>query len=360
MSVAAVAAEPAVADSNASESASLLAEFHAVEAELGEAGNDDAAEPSETPERGPDGKFLPKDKKPAAKVEAKPKAEPEKPEEPKDERKDRVAPAERAAFREEKRRERAKLASQAQEIAQQRAQLEAFAAQVNASSPAKLKELSEAGRMDEIAQIIGHKDWNALNDHVARQYASPEYRRIRQLEQEREAEKKERAEQMQAWQQRQAQEQRAAVDAQAATEITETLKAGSDPELAALAEDPPFAAAVVRRIRQAHAQHDEIDLDEAIQEVADGARSMYERLHKVFGGRQPSHAEAPRGAIPNRAGKETTPARPVNKHVPRNSATEASPPADESDWTNEQWNTFMNQELHKAAAEERRLEQKRR
>jgi hypothetical protein len=349
MSVAALPAEPATPESE--DSVSLLADFNAVVAELGEAGDDADDDEPAAPVRGKDGKFLPKDK-----ADAKPKEEPAKVEPEKDEPQGKVPPAERAQFREEKRRERAKLAQERQALEQQRAELNALASQVHASP--KLRELAEAGRGDELAQALGYKDWNGINDHFARSFASPEYRRIRQLEQEREAEKAELAQQQQSWQQRQQAEQRAQWEAQATGEIADHLKAGADESLAALAEDPAFAEAVLRTMVSAKDRHEDLDIDEAADIVRELARKRYEHMQKAFGGRPTSQGEASQGAIPNRAGSKTQPARPVNKHVPRNSATEASPPVNE-ELTDEEWLVLANQEMRAAGVKERQLSKQR-
>ncbi len=334
----------------------LLAEFNAIEKEMGEAANDadgDAGEKAALEAAKPVKDAKPAEKKPA---EAKPKETDGKP-----------TIAERAAFRAEKREAREK--AEAREAAiYQREQLikqrEAEIAQERETAlknaPAKLRELFEAGDLDGFVKQLGIKgvdSWEKANDHAARLFASPEYRRVRDVELKLEAEKAERArEKEERGRQEQAAQQRAEaareqeLRAQAAVEVGDMLKTAEDPDIAGLASvDPRFNAAVLDEVLRSRC-----DVAEAAETIRDKARAHYDALHKVFGSQTPSKSEAvdPKGkpASPVRAGSQKQLARP-NTHVSRTTASEAAPPADEN-LTDAQWLALAHQEMKSAYRQE--------
>jgi hypothetical protein len=313
----------------------LLADYNALAAEKGE---EPVNEPAPAPAAAP----------PAA---AKPK------EEPKPEKKGREGKKtaqdyalERIAQREQR------LAAREQELTAKVADLDAKLAEVGATSPAQLRALVESGKADDLAKTMGFDSWNALNDHFARLYASPEYKRIRDLEQTtaRMAREKEERDQREraAIADREWQE---TVQA-AVAEVGDVLKGSGDEVLALHAEDTDFCAEVTRQILQAGGNP---DVEEIARKVASGAEKRYRQWHKVYGDRPASTAETATADPPTRAGSKQ-PAKP-QKHVSRQSATEASNPLPK-EFTDAEWKAFATAELRKAwnaEEEEKRREQER-
>ena len=349
--------------------ADLLAEFRAIEAEMGEGGEATETEAApetpaanETPERDASGKFVKKDAKAEPAKDSK-EAGKEKPKAAAKENDGKPTIAERAQFREEKREWRAKAeASEAQlrqyeqQLRAEKAALDAAKAKAIEEAPAKLRELFERGDADAMVKALGIDgidSWEKINDHFARQFASPEYRRVREVERklaETQAEAKrkeeEQAQRAQAYAAQQEQQREAALRERATVEIADALKAAEDPEIAGLsATDPRFNGAVLAEVLRSRC-----DISEAAETVRDMARAHYIELHKVFGTQTPSKSEAGSPATPVRAGRPQQLARP-NKHVSRSTASEASPPADEN-LTDAQWLALANQDMKAAFRQE--------
>lgn len=320
--------------------ADLVAEFRAIEAEMGEAGE----EPETAPET-PDAKTKPAKggEKPNEKTDGKPTV------------------AERAKFREEKRaakqahleREQ-QLSGYEQKLRAADAEIQRRAAEIENAPPAKLRAMFESGKLDEFAKALGIDGvdtWEKANDHAARLFASPEYKRMREQDKEiqrikDDAAKKEAADKQarEEWQTEREREQYAQRRTAAIAEIGTSLKTHDDEHIAALAEkDQRFAPAILAAIEK----NPSLDVEEAAEQVRDQARAFYDTLHEVFGGTQaPRKPEATQVATPVRAGSQKPLVRP-SKHVNRSTASEASPPADEN-LTDAQWLALAQQEMRGA------------
>lgn len=238
-----------------------------------------------------------------------------------------VSRAERAALeREAKRQAKAAISNREAQLTQREQQLALREQAIEAV--AKGRERFEAGDYDGAAQAFGFKTWNELNDAAARSFASPEYKRVRDLENRSRQLEEERARERQAQQTaaQQAREQKILTDFHAS--LAESLPKAEDPIIAGLAaEDPHFVGAVFNRVVAAARQGEDLDPIDVAEEIVEQARAHYLRVSKVFGGRPTSQAEAPRGASPDRAGSKKQPERPKT-HVSRASAAEASAPPD--------------------------------
>lgn len=329
--------------------ASLVDELALVAAELGETGDEPETSP-ETPESKQKDAERPK---PAKKeTEGKPTV------------KDHVA------FREERRTFKQQAAAKEQELAQiyrglqvEKEEIERLRTEAQSAPPARLVKLFEDGDLDGFVKSLGLKEidsWEKLNDHAARQFASPEYRQVRavkaELEREkaaREARDAELAKREEAWRQDQSARQQAANREAAVVELTASLSQSADPHVAKLAEkDPRFSRAVLKAIEDDNS----LDVEEAAEIVLKVARDHAAILGEVFGTQTPSKSETAQAVSPNRAGRKEQLARPA-KHVSRTTASEASPPTDEN-LTDAQWLALAEQEMKrasKAEAEERRL-----
>lgn len=315
------------------EQENLLAEFRAIQAELGgpedeeadaasvgvslEEVDEEKAKAKATPPKGKDGKFVKADK-------AGEKTGTE----------GKLTVKERVELREERRKAKEALAGREQQLSQREA---AFTAKEAAlSQSAKARELYEAGDYDGAAKAaFGATSWNEMNDVAARAFASPEYKRVKALEERdkvREAEReRERQANMSASQQ--AREQKILGDFRATLDVS--LPKAEDETIAALAaEDPDFVAAVFDTVVAAARRGEDLDPIEVAEEIVESARARFAKMQKVFGGRPASAVEAARAATPTRAGSTQQPVKP-HKHVSRSTATEASAPAEfenDQDW----------------------------
>lgn len=340
----------------------LVAELAAIAAEMGETEPAETATETEAepvaPVRGKDGKFKPKAE---AKAETEESADPEAPADKEAEGNPTIA--ERAKFRAEKRAAREALAAERAQVESEKQRLgqefqEALRRIENEKQgiAGKLASMFENGQYDEFVKALGIKgveSWEQLNDHAARSFASPEYRRVReqekkleQLKAEREAEKAENARRQQEWEREQERRQLAANEAAAIAELDGMLKSSADTAVATLAEDPQFARAVLAVIQG----DEDLTVDQAAQVVVKTARAHHARLVKAFGVQTPSKSEAGKPASPDRAGSQKQLVRP-NKHVSRTTASEASPPADQ-ELTQEQWLALGVAEMKAAARAE--------
>lgn len=321
----------------------LLAEFRAIQAEMGgpEDEETEAAQLAQIPTG--DDKAEKKDGPGVAKTKPKPDGEPKKGTE------GRLTVKERAELREEKRAYKAGLAAREQAIAQREQQL--LQSEAGTAEMLRARQLYEAGDFDGAAKAaFGVVSWNDMNDRAARAFASPEYRhskaladKVAQLEAERE--ERRRGEMTFAQQQREQQ-----ILSTFHKGLTESLPQAEDETIAALAEtDPAFVDAVFNRIVAAARQGEDLDPIEVAEELVETARTHYERVHKVFGGRPTSQAEMAQAIPPNRAGSTKPPVKP-QRHVSRTAATEVSAPPDfEND---AEWVAFGAKALRRAHLED--------
>lgn len=302
------------------------------------------------PERGADGKFLPREgaaepAKAPAKAEPPKAAEPAKAEPAPEGREAKAAKlkelaaelgfkvdagavtaAERYQLRAERREmlakvDQAKAAGHA-ELEKARAALAEESKQASAFMAAL-----KAGDPDGMAAAAGHKDWNALQEALLEAVSDPHYARIKALEAEREAEKKEREEAKQRFQEQQRHEARARANAELRQGVAAQAKGSSDPLLAACAGDPMFIETLIGR--QAH-HYDPVtettcSLEEALDDTLPNGqtlrqimRSQFDRLAAVFGAPkapEPVKAAPPPvvASVPAAARAEAAPRPAVNK-----------------------------------------------
>ncbi len=246
-------------------------------------------------ERGPDGKFLPRDgakpepkaaKPAAAKVSAfepATEAEPEEAEEDEAEtekypkpaattelskddflalakkhgfeldRAGRVTTAERHKFREEKRQQAEQIEQRARGYQQQlqsyMAELDhkqaEFAARESRSS--SFEKAIEAGDFDAVAVAAGRKDWQSLQQEMLDRVSDPTYKKMVELERWKEQEEKQKEEQQRAWQrqqeeqrEQQAQVEQRKVEADYKGSLSASMANSKDPIVAAMHDDPVF------------------------------------------------------------------------------------------------------------------------
>lgn len=247
----------------------------------------------------------------------------------------RIEPAERVKFREEKRIAQERLQQREAEIARKAAEFE----QKSQGSSAKLSAFEkalESRDVDGLAKAIGFKDWKELVNEHTKQLASPEYKRIQELER-RDAERQERDRQAEAQRNHEAEQARINESIKAyKVGMAEDLK-GRGGQLSAMGEDPEL----VDFLYSVSADHyratgDELDLEELVSTPSrllgnktplDLLRSKWEALSAIFSD-QAASPEAPLGAA-RRSGSSPRSREPkVPKTVSQSKTAEASPPAE--------------------------------
>lgn len=297
------------------------------------------------PERGPDGKFLPRDgvtAKPepkagkAAKAHAAPEPtaapeaehteedeekEPEGGEDPKPavgsaelskedflalakkhgfelDRAGRVTTAERHKFREEKRQETAALEQRAREVEQRAAgykqQLQAYMAEIDGrnSRISAFEKAIEAGDFDAAAAATGRKDWQALQQEMLDRVSDPTYKQLIEMQRWKEQKEQEETQRQQQWQRQQEEQRQQAAEnerlqAQATYKqsLSQQMANSRDPIVAAMHDDPVFIETIFNYQRKHFdPESNTFPSPEAlIRRDEGGIRASLEKLHARLG-----------------------------------------------------------------------------
>jgi hypothetical protein len=247
----------------------------------------------------------------------------------------RVEVAERVALREERRAMRETVA---RELAQERGKLakEIEAAASSRGKSESFEKAVDAGDFDGMAKAAGFKDWRDMLNEQTKRMASPEYRRVQELErreQEREKAAKEQDE-------RRAQEEQAQKNAQGIqaykASMAEQLKAEGG-QLERLGSDQGFvnllydaAAEYFRRTGVELEPAEMVDTPSPLfnnESPLDFLKSRWEALHAIFGDHPADQDEAAQAAA-RRGGQSTRSREPKKapKVVSQRNAAEASAP----------------------------------
>jgi hypothetical protein len=234
-------------------------------------------------------------------------------------------PGDWAAFRAQQREGKAKLDKIEQSIVAREQAIAAREKATEATSPERIKAHLESGNFDAIAQAFGMKSWNEMNDHAARAFATPEFKRMRELEARAERIEAERAEEKRQYEEQQSEARRQQAEREYVTYVDTSLKGASDAHIKALSEDPNFTQAVFGFMSNHFRQTgEELDVEDAARQMLPNIRAHYDRLHKIFGVQATvQQPEAARAANPDRAGSNK-PARQTNKVARTRAAEPAS------------------------------------
>lgn len=292
-------------------------------------------------ERGPDGKFLPRDGakpetkaakpaaakavtafEPAAEVEPE-EAEEEEAETEKDpkpavttelskddflalakkhgfelDRAGRVTTAERHKFREEKRQQAEQIEQRARGYQQQlqnyMAELDhkqaEFAARESRSS--SFEKAIEAGDFDAVAVAAGRKDWQSLQQEMLDRVSDPTYKQLIEMQKWKEQKEQEEQQRQQHWQRQQeeqreqaAQQEQRQHEATYKGQLSQMMASSKDPIVAAMHDDPVF----VESIFQYQRKHFDAETATApspealIRRDEGGVRTAIEKLYSRLG-----------------------------------------------------------------------------
>lgn len=242
----------------------------------------------------------------------------------------------------------------------------------------KLSQAAEDGDYDGLAVLLGHKDWNELQQGVIAKFADPNYKELQELkkwriEQEeartkaaKEAEAKaaeEKRQQEELTRQQQHQQEMQARQQQLAAyhrQLSEKMATSEDALTRSMSSDPSYVAAIVRIQQENWDPETEstVTPEQAVKLAVKGAntplaaelQSLYQRLHSVFGA---SIADN----VPVTTGQEKKPA-PKSAPVPTKGTKAAAGPAK---FANKQdWEKYRNQRLAEAIAEDTLAEKQQR
>lgn len=248
----------------------------------------------------------------------------------------RVEPAERVKMREEKRQARESLELEKRKF-QAWAQEEAGKMQGGGAKFAAFEKAVEAGDTDGMAKAAGFKDWRSLIDEHTKRLASPEYRRIQELE-KRDREREERDQQAER-------QRREHADTVAKTEkiaaykvsMAETMKETGG-QLERMSADKQIVD-LLYDCADAHyrATGEEPDLEELIETPSrllggatplDRLRKTWESLSAIFGDHPADKDEASKEVAGRRGSSPRSKEPRVPKTVSQRNAAEASGPTE--------------------------------
>ena len=254
----------------------------------------------------------------------------------------RVEVAERVALREEKRKfreqadrelnnHRSRIAQEAQASAEARGKAEAFAKAL------------DSGDFDGMAKSAGYANWREMLNEQTKRMASPEYRRVQELER-REAEREKAQKEADARNAEAQQLQKRAQGIQAyKVGMTEELNESGDGQLMQMAEDKDIVD-LLYQVADAHmrATGDELTPAEAAEtpsplfgnkSALDLLKDKWEVLNKIFGDQHASDAEdasasARRGGQSARSRERKPPKTVSQRNAAEASAQKRSVPYD--------------------------------
>lgn len=195
-----------------------------------------------------------------------------------------VSVSERAAFRKERRESKEALRAEREafeaELAKNKADLETEAAKSRRFAAAL-----EAGDVDAMAETLGFKSWNELNQHVFRQKSSPEAKQIEALKKELQAQK-EREEKTAKEQAQKAESARIERERrQYFATLSDDVDDFEDETIRALGKVDGFKEIVLRKEQEEYDPNlgKTIARADAIKLAAEDARKSWEALNAIFG-----------------------------------------------------------------------------
>lgn len=234
----------------------------------------------------------------------------------------------------------------------------------------KLSQAAEDGDYDGLAVLLGHKDWNELQQGVIAKFADPNYKELQELKrwkvQEEEARVKaakeaeakaaeEKRQQEELTRQQQHQQEMQARQQQLAAyhrQLSEKMATSEDALTRSMSSDPSYVAAIVRIQQENWDPETEstVTPEQAVKLAVRGAntplatelQSLYQRLHSVFGAQ-------PTDNVPVTTGQEKKPA-PKSAPVPTKGTKTTSAPGKFSNPA--EWRKYVEQRLAEANAEE--------
>ncbi len=271
-----------------------------------------------------------------------------------------VTARERVEFREAKKKLNDRIQQQEREVLQRLEQArQQFTGQLSRAE--KLDAAAESGDYEGLAQLLGKKDWNALQEDVIARLSDPNYKRLQELEQYRQQQEVEKQQRQQQYE-RQTQVQRQnAARAEHVQNLQAQMKSSADPLVSAMYDDPQFVAAVIEVQRQNWDGHTTVSPEKAIKIAAQGfpaplqqhMRGLYDRLQKVFGATPAQAAAVVQAVAPAAEAAPVVESKKNRTGVIPAAATGGAPSAAKTKMTKKEHDKIFSERLAAAIAEDR-------
>jgi hypothetical protein len=261
----------------------------------------------------------------------------------------RVTATERHEFREWKRKQKAAFESELSKRTEEFSGKERTHSERVAKADA-LEKANEAGDYEAIAKLLGHEDWNKLQESVIARVSDPNYKRLRQLELDAEKRAKADEEQKAQTEAQQKAAQRRQLEGQYMQGLSQTMAKSRDPLLAAL-HDEPLLYQTIHRIQKENWDGEAVPAPErCINMAVKGSKwTVREELERLASKLTKAlHKEPTAPAAPQKK-----PA-PKSAPVPPSAGVEASGPGKWGDKSKKDWFEYQRARLKEAIAKDER------
>jgi hypothetical protein len=205
----------------------------------------------------------------------------------------KVLPSDRAKFREwEKKRTESLTTTERERLSAVEKREKEVETQIKqAQSILKAK---ADGDYQGLAKELGFEDWDKLQEDVIARISDPNYKRLRELEQESLTRKEQEQKAKEEADKRAEQQKQATARQRLYEKFSDEMTKEEDPLIAAMGNHPLFVNAVLNVQQQLWQKHGALSYKTLSNEKAQGAartireecKDLYDRLHKAFGGQQ--------------------------------------------------------------------------
>ncbi len=237
----------------------------------------------------------------------------------------KVLPSERNDFREWKRKQKEAMQGEHQtRMAELEKREQGFQEKLKKADA--LLAAADAADYEGLAKLLGHDDWDKLQESVIARLSDPNYKRLRELERRDQERVEAEAKQKQEAETRAQQQQRAQAIQAHMVKLGQHCAASKDPVVQAMADEPNFIQAIFNIQRENYDQETDstVTPEQAIKMAVRGApRALIEelktlavKLNKAFGSQMAANGNAPAQAMKKPAPKSAV--------VPPTRSTEAT------------------------------------
>lgn len=262
----------------------------------------------------------------------------------------KLLPSEVAKFREYKRKQRETFESEmGKRLSEFSEKEKTHSARVEKAD--QLEKAMSVGDYEGIAKLLGHEDWNKLQEAVIAQVSDPNYKKMRELERWKEDQEKQRSESERQQQEHQKQQAQMRARQEYAQGLSKTMSGSKDPLLAAL-HDEPFIVQAVMNLQGQNYDGQSVPPPERVLRMAakgaaktlhDELHGLYLKMHRVFGAKQAPAA--------NVNAPQKKPA-PKSAPVPPSATAEASGPGNWGARPKKDWFEYQRAKMQEAIAAE--------
>lgn len=237
----------------------------------------------------------------------------------------KVLPSERNDFREWKRKQKEAMQGEHQtRMAELEKREQGFQEKLKKADA--LLAAADAADYEGLAKLLGHDDWDKLQESVIARLSDPNYKRLRELERRDQERMEAEAKQKQEAETRAQQQQRAQAIQAHMVKLGQHCAASKDPVVQAMADEPNFIQAIFNIQRENYDQETDstVTPEQAIKMAVRGApralieelKTLAAKLNKAFGSQVAANGNAPAQAMRKPAPKSAV--------VPPTRSTEAT------------------------------------